>query len=124
MMLMGALDIKIDEDNFNINNEMLERNIQSLILDALAAGWNIHQLPLSDIFHYFATAEELQIADFVSNATKKDPYEPFSPDPNTTIHFYLFIRVLSDVFRMMAPIIGGLPRSPCQDQMSLVTRNG
>ena len=116
MMLVGEFDIKNDEDNFNINSEMLERNIQSLILDALAAGWNIHQPSLSDMFHYFATAEELQIADFVSNAIKKDPYEPFSPDPNTTIHFYLFIRVLSDVFRMIAPIIGELSRSPCQDQ--------
>ena len=38
MMPMGAFDIKNDEDNFNINSEMLERNIRSLILDALAAG--------------------------------------------------------------------------------------
>ena len=111
--------MKNDKDNFNIISEMLERNIQSLILAALATGWNIHQPSRSDMFHYFATAEELQIVDFVSDATKKDPFEPFSPDPNTTIHFYLFIKGLSDVFSIVAPIIG-LPRSPCLDQFHCI----
>ena len=115
MMLMGAYDLK-NEDNFQISGNSLERNADALAHDGRVSGWEIRRPSKSDMFNFIATAEELQIADFVSNAVKKDPHEPFNPDPDTTVHFYLFIRVLSDVFRMLAPFLGGIPRSPCQDQ--------
>ena len=65
---------------------------------------------------HIANANELKISTIASRNIKKDPHEPFSADPNTTVHFCLFIRVLSDVFRVLALFLGGIPRSPCQDQ--------
>ena len=115
MMLMGAFDLK-DDESFHTNSYLLEQNREALIREGQNGGWNIRRPSLSDMFHFLVTAEELKLADFASNAIKKNPHQPFSPDPDTAVHFYLFIRVLSDVFRLMAPILGGLPRSPCQDQ--------
>ena len=115
MMLMGAYDL-IADSLAQINSRALERNLTSLVRESQVCGWTIHPPSLMEMFHFIANANELKISTIASCNIKKDPHEPFSADPNTTVHFYLFIRVLSDVFRVLAPFLGGIPRSPCQDQ--------
>ena len=95
MMLMGAYDL-IADSLAQINSRALERNLTSLVRESQFCGWTIRPPSPMEMFHLIANANKLKISTIASRNIKKDPHEPFSADPNTTVHFYMFIRVLSE----------------------------
>ena len=67
------------------------------------------------VVHYICEADELKRTDLCSHLAS-EPAVLFSKDDLTKVNFYVGIRCLSDIFNMSAPINGGLPRCPTQDQ--------
>ena len=113
-MLMGAHEQKNEMQN--VTDDSLKQHVYKLTKNAEKAGWKIKPTSNFEMFHFFAKQEELKPAKFGSQKIEKDASKPFCPDETSHVQHYLFIRVLSDVFPSLAPVIGGLPRSPCQDQ--------
>ena len=113
MMLMGAYE---PNNTAQIGETVVEESIHQFIAECLVAGWTVDPPTKFEFFHYFARSEELKTSSFAQKSAKKDPQLPFSPDISMNVNHYVFIRALADIFPLAAPVIGGVPRSACQDQ--------
>ena len=79
--------------------------------------WTIHPPFLFDKFYFIPKSDELSVSEFARKTITKFPKEPFCPDKAPLISHYLFVRFLAGVFPLVAHVIGGIPWSPCQDQL-------
>lgn len=96
------------------DNDLVQR-LSSIKAIGIEGGWNISTLSLFDAFHFYFQSKELSrptVASYLPN----EPAKPYFPDISTKVSYYLGLRCCTDVFVSLAPIMGGLPRSPCQDQ--------
>lgn len=103
------------KNDFEFSTEFVTRQPIEIMAEARTFGWEIPQVSCFDTFHFFVSSCEMErasIADYIES----NPTRPYSSDSSTEVKFYLGLRCCSDVFCCTAPILGGIPRSCCQDQ--------
>ena len=113
MLQVSAFELKQHIDVYDI--DVIDEMKISLYDSALECGWILPPISTSDTFHFFVNSSEVTRAQYSKHLTN-EPALPYSPDPGVKIKCYLGIRCAIDVFSSVAPVLGGLPRSPCQDQ--------
>ena len=104
-----------NEERHQVTVNFLANGADEIVEDAKKHGWKIPKITGYDVFHYFFRPEELK-RSHIAMHLNSSPHEPFSPDLATTVRFYIGLRCCMDVFCSVSPVLGGIPRTCCQDQ--------